>query len=698
MATIQELTMQADRGNAEAMLTIAQSYAQGLNGLTGNYDMATYWFEKAAGKNAKYEFDLGLHLFRNTETSSREEGFELLFERAKAGDSRAFFHVGYGYHTGCGTKTDRNKAFYWYAKAAVNNVAEAYHFMGRCFEDNNNPTYAMACFYQGAQKGNAACMAYLSIYYHDGTCCQPDHRKAYTYAKQAADLNFQDGYTALGICYYHGYGVAEDKNKAFQLFHQAEMTYRSRPGINDYYLGLCYFHGHGTAWDQDRGHRYFTTAASWYTPAMYMLGYSHINRRLQKRDYKTGVICYRQAAEAGYVPAMLAYAQLCISGEYGVGQDYAAAARYYRAAADKGSKDALYAMSRCYANGWGVPCDAEKMRYWSECADGLRRHPVTKPHFDPSSINPIRTILPESECRSELDQASANLFRSTPPKTVVKTVTVTTTHYPPEEPAKPAAPKKMDWSKITTKITVPAPSAAPAPKPTPAPAAKPAPVPPKPKTVTAEDRKQAAALASQGLEMYRQAKFSEAFHLASQAAELDPKCPQGNLLLGWMYHHGLHVAEDKKKALAHFDAITDMLPQAYNCIGCYHYYGWGGKPANKKEALWYFTAAAAKGNLTAMCNAATCFAEGISLNPKDSGRKLDKACHDQLEEAAQKGSMRACVIFQMEHLMDRSPRLLNKYKQLYEQARKKTAYQGVIEAEKRALGNAERISMGLLFE
>jgi hypothetical protein len=52
----------------------------------------------------------------------------------------------------------------------------------------------------------------------------------------------------------------------------------------------------------------------------------------------------------------------------------------------------------------------------------------------------------------------------------------------------------------------------------------------------------------------------------------------------------------------------------------------------------------------------------------------------------------------MDHLDDRFPRLLNKYKQLYEQAKKKTVYKGVIEAEKRALGNAERISMGLLFE
>jgi carbamoyl-phosphate synthase small subunit len=62
------------------------------------------------------------------------------------------------------------------------------------------------------------------------------------------------------------------------------------------------------------------------------------------------------------------------------------------------------------------------------------------------------------------------------------------------------------------------------------------------------------------------------------------------------------------------------------------------------------------------------------------------------------GSMRACVILQMDHLDDRSPRLLNKYKQLYEQAKKKTVYKGVIEAEKRALSNFDRISMGLLFE
>ena len=179
MATIQELTMQADRGNAQAMYQIAQSYAKGINGVSCNYNMATYWYEKAAKRDAKYEFDLGLHLFQNSETSPREKGFEILSKQAKAGNIHAFFHVGYGYLAGCGTKTDRNKALYWYAKAAVNNVAEAYHPMGRCFEGSNNPAFAMACFYRGAQKGNAACMAYLSVYYHDGTCCEPDYSKAY---------------------------------------------------------------------------------------------------------------------------------------------------------------------------------------------------------------------------------------------------------------------------------------------------------------------------------------------------------------------------------------------------------------------------------------------------------------------------------------------------------------------------------------
>jgi TPR repeat protein len=61
MATIQELTIQADRGNAEAMLTLAQSYAQGINGVGFHDNMATYWYQKAADRDPRYEIDLGVH-------------------------------------------------------------------------------------------------------------------------------------------------------------------------------------------------------------------------------------------------------------------------------------------------------------------------------------------------------------------------------------------------------------------------------------------------------------------------------------------------------------------------------------------------------------------------------------------------------------------------------------------------------------
>ena len=704
MATIQELTMQADRGNADAMCTIARSYAQGTNGLTVNYDMATYWFEKAAAKDARYEIDLGLHYFDSSETALREQGFAILRKAGESGISRAFFYLGQAYHASRGTKSDPEKAKYWYAKAIVKGVHEAYHTLGVLFDQRHDYKYAMACFYQGAQKGNSASMAYLSVYYHDGVCSEPDYAKAFTYAKKSADSDHPDGLTALGICYYHGHGVAEDKNRAYQLFAKASSTYRTRPGINDYYLGLCYFHGHGTAWDQDRGHSYFSKASSWYTPAMYMLGYSHCNRRLQKRDEKAGANCYKIAADAGYAPAMTAYAQLCISGQYGIGRDYAAAVRYYKVAADAGNQNAQAALSRCYANGWGVPCDPEKMRYWSECADGLRRHCVKKPAFDPSSLNPIQQILPEKECRSELSNACdvrlQNISQAAAPKPVSKTVTVTTTYYPPAEQSKPAEPKKMDWSKITTKISIPDSAVPTSPKPTSAPVStpKPVPAPSTPKAATAEERKQAAALALQGIEKYRQAKWEEVFKLASQAVELDRHCTKGNLLLGWMYHHGLYVKEDKQKAIHYFQTPTDADPMIYNCIGCYHYFGWGGKPVNKKEALWYFSYAATRNHLTAMCNAATCFGEGVSLNDKDSKHQTDKYSSQYWEKAAELGSMRACVVMQMEHLMDRSPRLLNKYKDMYERAKKKTSYQGVIEAEKRALSNLDRISMGLLME
>lgn len=690
MATIQELTMQADRGNAEAMVQLAGCYANGKNGVSWDSNMALYWYEKAAAKDKRYRVDLGVFLTTLPENDNRAEGRAILKEMAHDGYVSAFVPMA----RCCLSDSDQ---VYWFAKAAVNGVAEGYFRLGYHFENGKGVAKdlkcAMASFYRAAQQGHHQAPADLSRFYHDGLCCPPDYSKAAAYAQQAVDRKSAYGLTRLGVCRYYGHGVPEDKNEAFRLFYKAVGDNYFAGGEGHYFVGLCYLYGHGVSINTETAYTYFDGAAYRYTPAMYMKGCIHMYYHAKRRDEKEAVQCFQRAADQGYAPAMAAIGNFHLYGTKGMSKDYRTALRYLQPAAEEGIKEAQRDLSACYSNGWGVSRDLEKMRYWSECSNGLRTHSRYIPPFDPASIDPLAKVLKPEDRRSELDKAAANLFRPTPPKTVTKTVTTTTTYYGPGQ-----APKTT----VTTTIgpaPAPKPAPAPAPKPAPAPAPKPTPAPaPKPKEVTAEDRKQAAALALQGLEKYRQSQFGDAFKLGSQALELDPKCTKGNLLVGWMYHFGLHVKEDKRKAIDYFYAPVETDPQLFNIIGCYHYHGWGGKPVNKREALWNFMFAASKDHLNAMCNAANCFAEGISLNPKDSRRKTNKYFYEYLEKAAGKGSMRACSMLMMEHLMDRSPRLLNKYEKMHGQAKKQTAYQGVIEAEKRAIHNQDRISMGLLFE
>lgn len=238
------------------------------------------------------------------------------------------------------------------------------------------------------------------------------------------------------------------------------------------------------------------------------------------------------------------------------------------------------------------------------------------------------------------------------------------------------------------------------PKPTPTVSAKPAAAPApaskaQPKTVTQEDPKKAESLALQAIEKYRDSKFEEAYRLSDQALAFDSMNSKANLMIGWIYHYGLSVKEDKNKALEHF--YKSQEPHSYTCIGCYHYFGWGGKAVDKREALLYFMMGRQANNLSAMCNAAQCLEEGIALNSKTNRRERQKYRQQYLEEAADKGSLRACMVLFMDHL-DHPDRVRKKYEAKYDQAKKNASYTGVIEAEKKTLINTYEISMGLLLE
>ncbi|CAG8489802.1 16531_t:CDS:2 [Funneliformis caledonium] len=110
------------------------------------------------------------------------------------------------------------------------------------------------------------------------------HEKYYQWVKKASDNGDIYGHYELGRCYYHGYGIESDKNKAIELFERSglnialysladhhnqcgnlqeafELYVRSAEKgyvTSQHIVGECYYHGKGPQKDKE-------IALKWYT-------------------------------------------------------------------------------------------------------------------------------------------------------------------------------------------------------------------------------------------------------------------------------------------------------------------------------------------------------------------------------------------------------------------------------------------------
>ncbi|HET9821514.1 MAG TPA: tetratricopeptide repeat protein [Burkholderiaceae bacterium] len=84
-------------------------------------------------------------------------------------------------------------------------------------------------------------------------------------------------------------------------------------------------------------------------------------------DLATSVLWYRRAAEAGSVQAQLAVGTAHYLGR-GAARDAAAAARWFRLAAQGGDAAAMYLFASMAEHGEGVPRDLHEARYWYAAA------------------------------------------------------------------------------------------------------------------------------------------------------------------------------------------------------------------------------------------------------------------------------------------------------------------------------------------
>ena len=119
----------------------------------------------------------------------------------------------------------------------------------------------------------------LGVMYYKGTLVEKNKDKAFELFEQAEDLGNQESFRWLGMCYYR-----VDKEKAFKYFEKA-IEFNPQDTEILRHLGNCYYHGYGTKKDYEKAFEYWLQSAELgYRDAFYDVRFSYFYAYGVKKD------------------------------------------------------------------------------------------------------------------------------------------------------------------------------------------------------------------------------------------------------------------------------------------------------------------------------------------------------------------------------------------------------------------------------
>ena len=180
----------ADKGDADAQLSVAARYASG-DGVARDLAKATKYTRKAA-----------------------EQGL-----------ARAQCLLGLLYSNGDGVKVDKAEAARWFHRAADQGVAEAQFDLGMCYANGEGVARSAAVAAEWYRKAAAQDLpeaeGELGNCYLEGNGAPTDIPEGLKWTRMAADQGFAPAQNTLGLCYSKGKGVAKDYVEAYKWFNLA---------------------------------------------------------------------------------------------------------------------------------------------------------------------------------------------------------------------------------------------------------------------------------------------------------------------------------------------------------------------------------------------------------------------------------------------------------------------------------------------
>ena len=183
----EEVKSQAERGDAQAQLTLGNYYASG-RGVHRDQIKAVKWHRKAA-----------------------EQGL-----------ARAQFRLAYEYANGLGVKPDHLEAARWLRLAAQQGLAEAQSQLGACYAQGDgveeDAVEAAKWYRKGAEQGYPEAEHALGTCYFEGNGVTKDLAEGVAWTRKAAEQGLAAAEDSLGMCYAKGRGVPQDYLQAYKWF------------------------------------------------------------------------------------------------------------------------------------------------------------------------------------------------------------------------------------------------------------------------------------------------------------------------------------------------------------------------------------------------------------------------------------------------------------------------------------------------
>jgi TPR repeat protein len=178
----------------------------GKDGEKQDYELAAYWFEKAAAQGfAEGQFRLGIcYINGNGVEPDIEKAVDLLTKAAGQGYADAYFLLGDIYNTGeYGLERDNEKAVYWYTKAAEQGDDVSQFCLGVFYDTGEGVTQdkekAVYWYTKAAEQGNDAAQYYLGVCYYNGEGVEQDYKQAAFWYIKAAGQGYEDALEQLKV-------------------------------------------------------------------------------------------------------------------------------------------------------------------------------------------------------------------------------------------------------------------------------------------------------------------------------------------------------------------------------------------------------------------------------------------------------------------------------------------------------------------